>query len=189
MHSSKKRSLSGPSHSRKPSGVRRRAWIFVALFSTFCITGFAVLLSPVSSPAVLEFSHSLVSFCGVLIGACGGHARVEGAILRDPSSGFSIEMKDGCNAANVTVFLWSAMLAFPSSWKTKVWGFLAGGIVIHAINIVRFISLFYLGLYSRYWFDFAHAYLWETLLVLDTVVVFSLWVNRVSQSAAVAHAA
>jgi exosortase H (IPTLxxWG-CTERM-specific) len=98
-------------------------------------------------------------------------------------------MKDGCNAANVTVFLWSAMLAFPSPWKTKVWGFLAGGIVIHAINILRFISLFYLGLYSRYWFDFAHAYLWETLLVLDTVVVFSLWVNRVSQSAAVAHAA
>lgn len=38
------------------------------------------------------------------------------------------------------------------------------------------------------WFDFAHAYLWESLLVLDTMVIFWLWVNRVAQHRAAAHA-
>lgn len=37
------------------------------------------------------------------------------------------------------------------------------------------------------WFDFAHAYLWESLLVLDTMVVFWLWVNRVAQYRAAGH--
>jgi exosortase/archaeosortase family protein len=61
----------------------------------------------------------------------------------------------------------------------KFWGLLAGSIVIHAINIVRFISLFYIGQYSASWFDFAHSYLWESLLILDTMVVFWVWVNHV----------
>src|SRR6516165_3270361 len=46
----------------------------------------------------------------------GGHALVQGAILRAPS-GFAVEMRDGCNAINVTLLLWSAVLAFPASWK------------------------------------------------------------------------
>ena len=91
-------------------------------------------------------------------------------------------MKDGCNAVNVTLLLLSAMLAFPSPWKLKILGLLAGGLVIQAINIVRFISLYYLGQYSRTWFDFAHGYLWESMLILDTLAVFWLWANRVKRA-------
>ena len=85
------------------------------------------------------------------------------------------------NAINVTILLWSAVLAFPAPWKMKAFGLAVGTVVVQALNIVRFISLFYLGQYSMAWFDFAHAYLWESLLVLDTMVVFWLWVNRVAQ--------
>jgi hypothetical protein len=38
------------------------------------------------------------------------------------------------------------------------------------------------------WFDFAHSYLWESLLTLDTMVVFWLWVNRVTRLGAATHA-
>jgi exosortase H (IPTLxxWG-CTERM-specific) len=91
-------------------------------------------------------------------------------------------MRDGCNAVNVTILLWSAMLAFPAVWKQKAVGLLAGSLIIQVLNIVRFISLYYIGLYSMSWFDFAHAYLWESLLILDTMVVFWLWVHMVSRS-------
>ncbi len=147
-----------------------------------------MLLSPLAGPVVLHFSGSLVRLSGILIGICGGHVRVDGAVLRDPSTGFGIEMKDGCNAANVTVLLWSAMLAFPSTWRMKAVGLVAGSLAIQFVNIVRFISLFYLGLYSATLFEFAHAYLWECLLVLDTTVVFWLWVNRLSRSSAAPNA-
>ena len=96
-------------------------------------------------------------------------------------------MRDGCNAVNVTILLWSAILAFRAPWKTKALGLLAGSLIIQAINIVRFVSLFYLGQFSMIWFEFAHAYLWESLLMLDTLVVFWLWVNRVVRTGTAAH--
>jgi exosortase H (IPTLxxWG-CTERM-specific) len=118
---------------------------------------------------------------------CGGHATRDAAILRSPG-GFAVEMRDGCNAVNVTILLCSAVLAFPASWKMKAAGLLAGAAIIQVVNIFRFITLFYLGQYSMAWFDFAHAYLWESLIMLDTVVVFWYWVTRVLRSGAVANA-
>ena len=126
----------------------------------------------------VEFSRVLVKIAHGVVLVCGGHATRDAAILRAPG-GFGVEMRDGCNAVNVTILLWSAVLAFPAPWKMKALGVIAGSVIVQVLNIVRFISLFYLGQYSMTWFDFAHAYLWESLLVLDTMVVFWVWVKRV----------
>jgi exosortase H (IPTLxxWG-CTERM-specific) len=85
---------------------------------------------------------------------------------------------------NVTILLWAALFAFPAPWKMKTVGLAAGTLAIQLLNVARFISLFYIGQYSASWFEFAHGYLWETLLMLDTTVVFWLWVRRVSRAGA-----
>jgi exosortase H (IPTLxxWG-CTERM-specific) len=160
---------------------------FILIFAACMLFGFGALLSPPVQSVDGEFSRGLVKVSHTLLLAAGGRATCNGAILRAPG-GFAVEMRDGCNAINVTILLWSAVLAFPAPWKMKALGLAAGTLVIQALNIVRFISLFYLGQYSMAWFDFAHAYLWESLLVLDTMVVFWLWVSRVSQHRATTHA-
>jgi exosortase H (IPTLxxWG-CTERM-specific) len=160
---------------------------FILIFAGCLLFGFAILLTPPVQSVDGEFSRGLVKVSHGLLLACGGHATRDAAILRSPG-GFAVEMRDGCNAVNVTILLWSAVLAFPASWKMKALGLLAGSAIIQVLNIVRFISLFYLGQYSMTWFDFAHAYLWESLLVLDTMVVFWFWVNRVARHTAPAHA-
>lgn len=154
---------------------------FVVLFALCLLGAFALLLSPFLQPGVIGFSRGLVSIAGALIRVCGGHAIVEGTILRSPSSGggFAIEMKDGCNGANVLILLWSAVIAFPSTWMQKAKGLFWGTLAIQLINLVRFISLFYLGQYSRPLFDFAHEYLWESLIMLDGLLFFGLWVHLV----------
>ena len=158
------------------------------IFACCLFTGFGGLLtSPVQSVDG-EFSRGLVKLAHGVVLAGGGHAVRDGAVLRAPT-GFAVEMRDGCNAINVTILLWSAILAFPAPWRMKALGLAAGSAVVQVLNIVRFISLFYLGQYSMTWFDFAHSYLWESLLVLDTMVVFWLWVGRVARSGAAAHAA
>jgi len=154
-----------------------RPYRFLVIFTGCLLAGVGVLLtSPVQS-LDFKFSRTLVQLSHALVVACGGHATHDAAILRAPG-GFAVEMRDGCNAVNVTILLWSAVLAFPASWTSKAWGLAAGTAIIQALNIVRFISLFYIGQYSTTWFDFAHVYLWESLLVLDTMVVFWLWVKR-----------
>jgi exosortase H (IPTLxxWG-CTERM-specific) len=162
---------------------------FAITFTLILLAGFGVLLTPPVQTLDRRFSAALVTVSHGLIHACGSQARLEGAILRDPKTGFAIEMRDGCNAINVTILLWAAVLAFPAPWRHKLLGVAAGSLIIQAINILRFISLFYIGLYSMKWFDFAHAYLWESLLVLDTMVVFWLWVSRVNRARAIPHAA
>jgi len=85
---------------------------------------------------------------------------------------------DGCNGVNVVVLLWSAMLAYPAKWKWRVAGLVGGVLAIQGLNLLRLISLFYLGQYNLAIFQFAHLYLWETLIILDAVVVFGFWSRR-----------
>lgn len=152
---------------------------FAGIFTLFFLCGFAVLFLPPVQVLDGRYSEVLVRIAHSVISFCGGKATVDGAVIRAPG-GFAIEMKDGCNAVNVTILLWAAVIAFPAGWRMKLFGAAGGMLAIQAVNIVRFISLFYLGQYSVKWFDFAHSYLWESLIVLDTMVIFWFWVNRVS---------
>jgi len=167
--------------------TRLRPFRFVLIFTCCLLIAFGILFTPPVQSLDVQFSRSLVGLAHGLVVSCGGHAVRDGAILRSPR-GFGVEMRDGCNAINVTILLWSAVLAFPASWKMKALGLAAGSLIIQILNIVRFISLFYLGQYSMTWFDFAHAYLWESLLVLDTMVIFWLWVKHAARPGAAAHA-
>jgi exosortase H (IPTLxxWG-CTERM-specific) len=154
---------------------------FTAMFAACFLLGIGLVLLPPVQVVDRQFSQALVKVSHGLISLYGGKATRQEAILRAPS-GFAVEMRDGCNAVNVTFLLWAAVLAFPAPWRMKPLGLLAGALIIQALNILRFISLFYIGQYSATWFDFAHGYLWESLLVLDTTVVFWLWVARVSSA-------
>ncbi|MGO9010383.1 MAG: exosortase H [Bryobacteraceae bacterium] len=180
-------------NSGKPRGatlLRRgaaRPVRFAALFGALFLTGSGVLLLPPVQAIDARFSQALVGVSHRLVEICGGAAQAQGAILRAPG-GFGVEMKDGCNGVTVTILLCAAVLAFPAPWRMRGLGLLAGGLTIQVLNIVRFISLFYLGQYSTTWFEFAHGYLWETLLMLDTMVVFWLWVGRVSRTERVQNA-
>ena len=158
--------------------MARRPARFVVLFGCCFFIGFGLLFTPPVQRADVGFSRLLVNISHRVIVWCGGHASVDGAVLRTPKGDFAVEMQDGCNGATVTILLCSAMLAFPAGWKRKIIGLACGGLIIQSLNIVRFISLYYLGQYSDFWFDFAHSYLWESLLVLDTMVVFWIWASR-----------
>jgi len=166
--------------SSRPAATDPRSFRFVLIFAACLVVAFGVLLTPPVQSLDFKFSRTLVQVSQALVLACGGHATRDAAILRAPG-GFAVEMRDGCNAVNVTILLWSAVLAFPASLKMKVVGLVAGSAIVQVLNILRFISLFYVGQYSMTWFDFAHAYLWESLLMLDTMVVFWLWVKRVAR--------
>jgi exosortase H (IPTLxxWG-CTERM-specific) len=170
-----------------PARATHRHGRFLAIFGICFLAGYAILMSPWAKPLVVNFDRVLVQTAGILIHLFGGHARAEGTILRDPSSGMAVEMKDGCNGVNVTVLLCAALLAFPASWTLKVKGLLIGVVAIQALNFLRFISLYYLLQYSQAWFDFAHAYLWESLIMLDALAVFWLWVHLVLRSVAMPH--
>lgn len=161
---------------------------FLILFPLCLVAGFGVLQVSVVAGAVGSFTSLLVALTAGLIHLFGGQATVIGAVLQSPL-GFAVKVENGCNAVNVTILLWAAILTYPAPWLQKLKGLAAGSVALHVINLLRIISLFYLGQYSQSWFDFAHYYLWESLIVLDTLVIFWLWAVLVRKSRPLSNAA
>lgn len=157
---------------------RNRPGIFFALFLLAALAEFAILLAGPIRPFVDGFSGRLASFSAWLIGAFGGICFQHNAVLSNPAKGFSMEVRDGCNGVNVVILLWAAILAYPSSMKWKFAGLAGGLAAIQILNLFRLISLYYLGQYSPPLFEFAHLYLWETLIIIDAIVVFGIWTKR-----------
>lgn len=151
---------------------------FFLLFLAAALVEFAVLLATPIRPFVDGFSSALASFSSWMIGTLGGTCLHQNAVLSNPAKGFSMEIRDGCNGVNVVVLLWAAILAYPSNWKWKLTGLSVGLAAIQILNLLRLISLYYLGQYSRQLFEFAHLYLWETLIIIDAIVVFGVWSKK-----------
>jgi hypothetical protein len=52
------------------------------------------------------------------------------------------------------------------------------------MNILRIISLFYLGMWNMTVFSWTHLYLWPVLIMLDVLVVFLFYLRVVNRQAA-----
>ena len=150
---------------------------FLLTFLFSAAIGFGLLQAPFCRPAVNGFTAILVDISAFLVRSFGGHAVAQHRILRNPVTGFEIAVEDTCNASNVVILLWAAMLAFPAGWRQKAKGILIGTALLHAVNLVRIVSLFYLGQYSGSLFEFAHLYVWEGLMMVVTLVLFGAWVQ------------
>ena len=174
--------MSSDSSSQGTPPASRPHTRFLVLFPLCLVCGLLLLQVPLVDRWVARGTARLVDISGALIHLFRGQALVFGDTLASPVNGFSVRVENGCNAVNVTILLWSAILVYPAGWKQKLKGLVAGTLILHAVNLVRIISLYYLGQYSRTWFEFAHLYLWESLIVIDTLAIFWGWAMLVRRS-------
>jgi exosortase H (IPTLxxWG-CTERM-specific) len=100
-----------------------------------------------------------------------------GAELRDAVTQEAIIVLWACSGADATFILLSAILVYPSCWKAKMKGLMAGYLVVQGMNVLRIIWLFYLNQWSEAAFEFAHLYLWQGLLMLDALVFMLFWLR------------
>lgn len=159
-------------------GALNRSQRFFLLFVVSALGMFILLLSAPVRPLVEGFSGVLAASAGWIIRLGGGICEQREAILSSPLRGFAMEVRDGCNGVNVVILLWAAILGYPAAPRKKLWGLGVGLGAIELLNLLRIISLFYLGQYYRSLFDFAHLYVWELLIILDAMVVFAMWARR-----------
>jgi exosortase/archaeosortase family protein len=52
-----------------------------------------------------------------------------------------------------------------------------GFVAVELLNIIRIISLFYLGQWNQDIFNWAHLYICEALIMLDILIVFLWWMR------------
>lgn len=102
---------------------------------------------------------------------------VQGSEIRNGQAGFAVSIKSGCNGVEAALILAAAILAYPARWDRKLVGMVAGVAAIQMLNILRIISLFYLGEWSEQALTIAHLYVWPGLIILDALILFLLWMH------------
>jgi exosortase H (IPTLxxWG-CTERM-specific) len=93
------------------------------------------------------------------------------------SDAFEVTIVNGCNGVYETTLLAAAILATPTSWMKRVVGIAAAALGIYVLNIGRAASLFTIGIYRPWWFNFAHEYVWQTVVVFAVLAIFMAWAN------------
>ena len=126
---------------------------------------------------VLPFTDLLAQLSAWIIKLFDSDVHSYGKIIQSTANGFAVQVERGCNGMEAVIILFAAVFAFPAPWKHRLIGFAVGFLAIQALNIVRIISLFYLGQWNHTWFEWFHLYIWQALIIIDALVVWLLWLR------------
>jgi exosortase H (IPTLxxWG-CTERM-specific) len=151
---------------------------FLLLFCSVLAALFAIeMLKPVQEAVIQPFTGLLASISTAIIVPFDDAVIAQGRVLRDATSGFAVSIEAGCNGVEAAIVLIAGVVAFPATLKHKLVAIVAGFFFVQALNIVRIISLFYLGQWNYTVFEWFHLYLWPVLIMLDVLIVFAVYLR------------
>ena len=152
---------------------------FVAMLAAL----FGLELTPVAQRYfVVPWTDALAAISARIVTVFDPTVTASGNVLQSGNNGFAVAIEAGCNGVEATLVLVAAMLAFPAPWRRKLTGLAVGIVAVQGLNVIRVISLFYLGQWNYRVFEWAHLYVWQALIMLDVLVVWLIWVRLLPAS-------
>ena len=156
---------------------------FFSLFMVILTVLFVGELAlPVQAYLIIPFTEAIAHISAWLIQIFDEKVIFRGVEIINTANGFAVSIQAGCNGVEAAIVLIAAILAFPASWSAKLIGVIVGFLSVQLLNILRIISLFYLGQWNFDAFNWAHLYIWQALIMLDVLVVFLLWLKFSARS-------
>lgn len=156
---------------------------FFGLFVLYLVALFAAELTPpVQSGLVVPWTEGLAYMCAKLITLFDPDVVVFGKVIQSTTRAFALSIEAGCNGVEAAIILIAAMLAFPAPWMHRVLGIAGGLAAVQLLNVVRVISLFYLGQWNMGVFEWAHLYVWQVLIMLDVLLVWMIWIRTLPRA-------
>ena len=158
---------------------------FFILFTVLLVGLFTLeILQPAEKYVILPFTSMVADVSVWFIQVFDDNVAATSNIIRDKTTGFGVRIERGCNGVEAMIILFAAIFAFPAPLKSKIIGFVIGFFAIQGLNLVRIISLFYLGQWNQVAFEWFHLYLWQALIILDALVVWLIWLRTLPQAKA-----
>lgn len=155
---------------------------FLIIFTVSLAALFSVeMLVPVQEHVIVPFTELLARLSAAIVLPFDDTVIAYGKILQFRDTGFAVSIEAGCNGVEATIVLIAAVVAYPASWKSRVIAIAIGFLAIQALNLVRIISLFYLGNWDTEIFSWIHLYLWPSLIMLDVLIVFIVYLRYLAR--------
>ena len=113
---------------------------------------------------------------GFLAGTFGIRVQVAGSQVLSDTIAFSI-VSECTSLAPFAIFA-AAVIAYPSTLYRMIIGIILGFLGLSIINLVRITSLIYIGTTFPNALDIAHLLVWQSLMVIVSVMFWIIWLPR-----------
>lgn len=155
----------------------RRELTFLILFAVLLGGSFTLVsVNWVNDHVIEPFTGGIARVSGATLDLLGQDVHMQGTIIR--GSRFAVNIRNGCNGVEAMLIFLAAVLAFPAPWRARLLGLAIGAVAIQAVNLVRVVALYLTGAYFPTWFDASHTVVWQTVVILFSVLLWILWANR-----------
>ena len=155
----------------------RRELTFLILFVVVLGASFTLIsLNWVNDHVIEPFTGGIARVSGATLDLLGQDVRMQGTIIRGRK--FAVNIRNGCNGVEAMLIVLAAVIAFPAPWRSRLLGLALGAVAIQAVNLIRVVALYLTGAYFPAWFDASHTVVWQTVVILFSVLLWILWANR-----------
>jgi exosortase H (IPTLxxWG-CTERM-specific) len=163
---------------RSRRATRRTVLRFLALFALLVGAFYALILWPPCGRWFIRYLEVNAQIANAVLRLMGQDTQVHGVVVRSP--GYAIAIRRGCDGFEPAWIYASAVLAFPAALRRKVGALIAGVGLIQAANLVRIISLFFIGRRLPSLLPLAHLEVWPAALMIMIIGIWSLWVRALA---------
>jgi archaeosortase B (VPXXXP-CTERM-specific) len=114
---------------------------------------------------------------GAILNLFGASAQVDGTLISSPD--YSMRIVTECTGLVPMAIVVCAVLAYPGTAKQKAIGAALGIVGMFVLNLVRTVSLFFIGgHFSASFFDTAHFLIWQPVMIVAAIVLWLFWVEK-----------
>ncbi len=152
----------------------------VARFAAVMLVHYALVFAPFYNRLLDIYVGVNARIASAILNGFGEQSRVcESTIWCDK---FAITILRACAALEYPWFVCAAVLAFPVPFRRKIPGILAGCICLPALNLIRAMTLYVVGVHFPRAFDTVHEEIWSVLLIIATIGVAVSWLGWACQN-------
>jgi len=152
--------------------VRAYVTFIVSVLTLYTLLRTSTLHQYMAEPLAVAFAK----ISGLALNLLSFKATATGTLLH--VEGFAARIDDVCTGIFVVAIYLSAVLAYPSRPSEKLRGFLLGASTILILNMIRVVSLMYIGRHFPTLFETAHLVVWQSLIIFSALLVWIYWTER-----------
>lgn len=152
----------------------RPAQRYLALIAVTTLAVFAVDRTEVLASFLNPVADCTATAVMFALNSLEIHASREALVISSPG-GFAYEIHYRCTGFLPTAILIIAILAYPAPRREKVIGLAATIPLLLAVNFVRLVDLFAIGVSRPEAFPLAHEVIWQTAMGLAVIGLWAAW--------------
>lgn len=169
---------SSPRRGGRPSwfATHGRDLRFLGLFA-FCLGVFyALSVTQIAKERIFPgYLRLNASVSAVILSAFGEEIEARGQALI--SSKMALSIARGCDAVEPAALFCAAVLASPVAFSSRCVAVVVGTMLLMVLNLLRILSLYYVGAYYRPAFDVVHLDVWQALFIFLAILFWALWAS------------